>query len=481
MYLNKIKLYYIIIMNEILYNLGYEIDYKDDKFYDDVYKYYYKKGFTPIILYQITEILSLLFGITLSFFILFGIDWSTILKCNNDCGDISLYINYRQPDIISLLLFFTISLYTLYKMCAHVYNLRNLRDVKNYYTHILHISQEELYTIKWKVVIDRISKIENLTLYEITNKILRRENYFIALFDKEIINIHPSFYSKHLDSCIKHIIIENIDDLNIQSLRKKFILYGLLNFVFSIPILIFYILHFFASNIDEFYSNKNVLGPRRYSIYAKRKFRNYNELEHFFEERLNKSVKHSLEYIKHFPSPSTEILGKFFGLIFGTFVGLFLILSLLDEGILLHLKIFDRTLLFYTAVVGAISAFSRSLIRSPEESIYNPEFVMEEKVVKYTNYMPTRWIGKCNTYKVRNEYIQLFPYIIVLFFYDLLGVLITPYILIFVLSKETESIVNFIKISSIGSNCIYSQNKKEIDDEKMRNSMTSFDENHSMK
>ena len=234
MYLNKIKLYYIIIMNEILYNLGYEIDYKDDKFYDDVYKYFYKKGFTPIILSQITEILSLLFGITLSFFILFGIDWSTILKCNNDCGDISLYINYRQPDIISLLLFFTISLYTLYKMCAHVYNLRNLRDVKNYYTHILHISQEELYTIKWKVVIDRISKIENLTLYEITNKILRRENYFIALFDKEIINIHPSFYSKHLDSCIKHIIIENIDDLNIQSLRKKFILYGLLNFVFSI-------------------------------------------------------------------------------------------------------------------------------------------------------------------------------------------------------------------------------------------------------
>jgi autophagy-related protein 9 len=302
-------------------------------------------------------------------------------------------------------------------MCAHVYNLRNLRDVKNYYTHVLHISQEELYTIKWKVVIDRISKIENLTLYEITNKILRRENYFIALFDKEIINIHPSFYSKHLDSCIKHIIIENIDDLNIQSLRKKFILYGLVNFVFSIPILIFYILHFFASNIDEFYSNKNVLGPRRYSIYAKRKFRNYNELEHFFEERLNKSVKHSLEYIKHFPSPSTEILGKFFGLIFGTFVGLFLILSLLDEGILLHLKIFDRTLLFYTAVVGAISAFSRSLIRTPEESIYNPEFVMEEKVFKYTNYMPTRWVGKCNTYKVRNEYIQLFPYIIVLFFY----------------------------------------------------------------
>ena len=83
-------------MNEILYNLGYEIDYKDDKFYDDVYKYYYKKGFTPIILSQITEILSLLFGITLSFFILFGIDWSKIFKCNNDCGDISLYINKKD-------------------------------------------------------------------------------------------------------------------------------------------------------------------------------------------------------------------------------------------------------------------------------------------------------------------------------------------------------------------------------------------------
>ena len=105
--------------NEILYNLGYEIDYKDDKFYDDIYMYYYKKGITPIILSQITEILSLLFGITISFFILFGIDWNAIFKCKNDCGDISLYINYRQPDVISMLLFLTISLYTIYKICKH--------------------------------------------------------------------------------------------------------------------------------------------------------------------------------------------------------------------------------------------------------------------------------------------------------------------------------------------------------------------------
>jgi autophagy-related protein 9 len=465
-------------MNEILYELGYEVDRKEDKFYNDIYMYYYKKGFIPIILSQITEILSLFFGISLSFFILFCVDWNNLLKCNTDCGDLFSYVNLKEPDLISLLLFMTISSYTLYKMCFHVYNLRNLLVVRNYYLHILNISAQDLCTIEWKHVVYKISKIENLTMYEITNKILRKENYFIALFDKEIINIHPLYYSNHLDSCVRYIILENIDEISIRSLRQKFILYGLLNLIFCVPILIFYILHFFASNIDDFYSNKNVLGHRRYSAFAKRKFRNYNELEHFFEERLNKSIKYSLEYIKQFPSPSTEILGKFLGLVFGSFVGLFLILSLINEDILLHLKVFDRTLLFYTAIVGGVSAFARSLVRSPEESIYNPQSIME-KVVKYTNYMPSRWIGKCNTYKVRNEYITLFPYIFVLFLYDLLGVLISPYILAFVLSRESVNIVNFIKINSIGNNCVFSQNRRDIQDEKMSNSITIFDDNHS--
>ena len=36
---------------------------------------------------------------------------------------------------------------------------------------------------------------------------------------------------------------------------------------------------------DEFYSNKDILGSRRYSELAKWKFRDYNELSHFFEKR----------------------------------------------------------------------------------------------------------------------------------------------------------------------------------------------------
>ena len=58
-------------------------------------------------------------------------------------------------------------------------------------------------------------------------------------------------------------------------------------------------------------------------------------------------------------------------------------LSIIDENILLYIKIFDRSLLFYTGMIGAISSFSRSLIKNPEDTIYKPTKYMKKIQGKY--------------------------------------------------------------------------------------------------
>ena len=135
-------------------------------------------------------------------------------------------------------------------------------------------------------------------------------------------------------------------------------------------------------------------------------------------------------------------------------------------------------------IVTALSSLSRSLIKSPEECVYDPNGVMK-KIVEYTHYMPKRWEGKCNTYIVRDEFLSLFPYKIILFYYDLISVFTTPYILIFVLSKKSYDIMSFIKLNTIyddniGSNiCLYAQKKQNFDDDKMKQSLTFFHSNMS--
>ena len=90
---------------------------------------------------------------------------------------------------------------------------------------------------------------------------------------------------------------------------------------------------------------------------------------------------------------------------------------------------------------------------------------------------------KCNTYYVRNEFLKMFKYKIFLFLNDLLSVITTPIILIFVLPKQSEKIINFLINNTVykkesGNNCVFSQ-FKNINNKKMELSISMFNENNS--
>jgi len=379
---------------------------------------------------------------------------------------------------------FFATIFTIFKTFMYISNYKNLIYIHDFYKNKLKISLKDLKTSHWSYIIKEITKqtSSNLTIQDITNIILQKENYYTALINNNIINV--KFYTQQLDINLKYIILSDIQNITTSKLKRKFILYGLFNILISIFIFIYLFIYFFVSNIDDFNSRSDKIGSRRYSVLSKLKFREYNELKHFFEIRINKSLKYANEYINQFPSPVTEVLCKFVCLICGAFIGFFLILSLLDESILLYVRVFDRSLLFYMGLIGTISSFAKGFIKTPEKSVYSPNSVMK-KVIEYTHFEPPEWNDKLHTYKVRNEFLNMFPYIIVIFLYDLISVLVTPFILIFVLPSQASKIVNFIKIhtiqkENIGFICSFAEFNNNKKDKKMSNSISIFNENHSL-
>ena len=100
---------------------------------------------------------------------------------------------------------------------------------------------------------------------------------------------------------------------------------------------------------------------------------------------------------------------------------------------------------------------------------------------KHTKYIPIKWKNKFHTYDVRDDFLNFFPYKLLILFNDLLGVLTTPFTLIFGLSRNCEEIFDFIKMNTIyikkvGSicSCSYHDNSSKLKD----SSMIIFDENH---
>ena len=460
-------------------------------FYKDLYGYYYKGGFKTIIISEILEIISLLFGISFIFFIFNMIDWEKILHCGKqndivDCGDISIYIKPTQPNFFLLLILILGLFFVACKIASFIFKYNRILEVCNFYTNTLKISYDELQTVSWNNIINKISINKQLTPYEITNIILKDENYLVALINSNLLNVYKKVYTKQLEFNLKYILLFDIDNLDAKKVKKDFVKYGILNLIFSPFIFLFLIVYLFIKYVDEFYSieNNKIIRTRKYSIYAKWKFREYNELRHFFERRISKSSIYANEYINQFRSRNMEVFAKFLCIISGGFIGFFLILSILDESILLYVRFLDRSLIFYAGIVGIISPISRNFIKSTETKIYNPETIMKEKIYKYTRYMPDHWKNKCNTYNVRDEFLSLYPYTIYSILIDLLSIFTTPFIMIYRLPSQSEELVEFITKNStsfpkIGKICSYAHfNSDDYKTKKMTNSISLFEENH---
>lgn len=64
----------------------------------------------------------------------------------------------------------------------------------------------------------------------------------------------------------------------------------------------------FSASIQEYHKNPSSIGGRTYTPYAKWKFREFNELPHLFQTRLDSSHPIAKKYIDQFPKERTALV-----------------------------------------------------------------------------------------------------------------------------------------------------------------------------
>merc|ERR1719163_192691 len=124
-----------------------------------------------------------------------------------------------------------------------------------------------------------------------------------------------------------------------NDLRNRFYMAGVVNLVLSPFIFMFMLIYFFFKHAQEMHKNPSTVGTRTWSHLARWKIREFNELEHFFDHRINSSFKAANEYVLQFPSNELAVLAKFVVFIAGSFASVLILLSLVDESLLLYVKV----------------------------------------------------------------------------------------------------------------------------------------------
>ncbi|XP_057836521.2 autophagy-related protein 9 [Cryptomeria japonica] len=480
-----------------------------DRFFERLYKYYCEHGLRCIVIRWIGNNVSLGFTIVFSGICLLCVDWHGLisLKCGGPGGDAVecdlAKVAFRKHPLKPFTLYTAVvvgylglfSLYWIFCFLIFFLQLKDTLEIRDFYQKSLNITDQELQRMSWSAVlektiqfqsIERLCVVKDLSAHDVVMRIMRKDNYLIGMLNKGVLALsipqwvpgagpvvqrevngteNRLILTKTLEWSLKWCILQYMFDRNFLirrdfinnpgSLRKRLMIVGFLMLVLCPFLVIFMLVYLFLMHAEQFYNHPSTALSRRWSNLAKWLFREFNELEHLFKSRLSGGIEHANDYVRQFPSPVVSLIAKHVSFVAGGLEAILIFIAILEES-LLEGQLFGRNLLWYTAVLGAIIAISKSLITEDFQE-FDHEGTMA-LVAQHSHHMPKSWRGAENSEYVRREFEALFQYTGVMLFEDMASLFVTPYILIFLLPKQVDAILQFIQdftvnVDGVGDVC----------------------------
>ncbi|KAK4194605.1 autophagy-related protein 9 [Triangularia verruculosa] len=479
-----------------------------DKFIKEVYDYYMGCGITAIVTERLLHLLNVAFIAVLLTFLTQCVDYSRI-RGSQKLSQIIVPQCTRKMSGWWNLGLWLFAFYFIWKAIQYILDLRRLYHVRDFYIYLLNIPDHDMQTITWQEVVARVMALRNhnsktataltpaqrhfigsqskerLDASDIANRLMRRENYLIALFNKDILDLtiplpflrNRQYFSRTLEWTLMFSVLDMVFDEQGQvnqkflrsdrrgeiseKLRARFRFAGVMILVLSPFVSLYLVIYYFLMYYHEIQKNPSLLSSRSYTPLAEWKFREFNELPHLFQKRLDMSRAYATHYMDQFPKVKTEMVARSVAFVSGALATVLALASVFDPELFLGFEITpDRTVLFYTAIFGSIWAVAHGM-QSDEDAVFDPEYAMRN-VIEFTHYEPDHWKDRLHSYDIKLEFAELYKPKVVIFVEEILGILTTPFVLFYSLPKCSDQIIDFFReftlhIDGLGYVCTFAE------------------------
>ncbi|KAI1332273.1 autophagy protein Apg9 [Xylariaceae sp. FL0255] len=470
-----------------------------DVFIRDVYDYYLGAGMWCILLDRFLHLLKVAFVATLLTLLTQCIDFTKIRQSKSLAQILIPHCTKEMWWVWNLSLWLC-SFYFVWKAIQWVLDIPRLLHIRDFYVHLLNIPEEDMQTVSWQDVVLKVIELrdqnvktatnitpsqrrflskqlghtvasqskERLDAHDIANRLMRRENYIIALFNKDILNLtapipflnNRQLFSKSLEWSVQFGVLDLIFNESGQvhqhvlksdhrgqlsrQMKSRFTFAATMNLIFAPFVTAGLVIDFIFTYYNEFKTNTSSIGARQYTPLARWKFREFNELPHLFEERLNLSYPFAKHYLDQFPKKKTESAARTVQFFVGALIAVIAIVGFSDPEMFVDFEVFPGMNAFaFVAILTTVWAVARGMI-SEENNVFDPEFAMQN-VIEFTHYEPDQWKDRLHSYDVKMEFSDLYKPRIIIFIEEILGVLVTPLILLFTLPNCSDQIVDFFR------------------------------------
>ena len=449
-----------------------------DKFFNEIYIYYYKGGYRCMSTQIYLDNIIYLFTIHFLMFILFFIEWNKLISPetkNLENIELSSFISskyFYNHKYLAYGFYILLMNYYLYFFYSSINLINSLKRIYKIYHHKLHLRTKNLESLYFDDIIKLLIILQekegycrikdNLTKYDIIARINRRENYIIAMISNKIISFNLfgiNFFSNYILDFVKNNFMTFMIEENQVEINKKFynpnyfrikILSQILIQLITIPSeLIFRIIFFLFKNADNLKSIDKITRNKWTNdiIYQ---FKNYNECKHHLGNRIYKSYRPTETFLSCFKQKIYSIIGKTFILICGSFFLFFLILTIFVDIKVTNISIFGYNFLSFIMIIGILMGlFNNSNNSNENDTLENFPFKLKQYKEMCNNIIniPSDW-NKNEIYRNYHIISQSFKNNIILFINELLSIILFP-VLWFKLFWNYHVIIDFVKNNSV--------------------------------
>ncbi|KAF2030814.1 APG9-domain-containing protein [Setomelanomma holmii] len=479
-----------------------------DTYMREVYEYYIGCGIYSMLLRRALSLLQSAFVVGFITFLGWCIDYSK-LSGSNKMSQVVVPKCTKGIHGFWIFALWVFTIYWLYSFYSIITDLPRLRAMHDFYHYLLDIPDRDIQTIQWQQIVSRLMALRDLNLatasnlspetrklldsksrqrldaIDIASRLMRRDNYLIALFNKEILDVtvpipflgNRYIFSEttrwHVNLAVMEFVFSgpngqfNQDFLKernrrelVRRLKGRFFYTGIISIICAPFAVLFVLASYLFKYFTEYHKDPGQLSNRDFTTFAQWKFREFNELPHLFARRRNMAYPYANLYLAQFPKDKTEQISSFVAFIAGAFAFVLVAFTLLDSELFLTFEITPgKTAIFWIGVLSTIYRVARG--SSPQEDqVTDPSYYLNH-VIYHTRYEPDSWHDRLHTDEVRAEFSKLYQPKILIFAEEILSMVITPFLLMFRLPQCSERIVDFFRefsivVDGLGVTCSYS-------------------------
>ncbi|EON63863.1 hypothetical protein W97_03091 [Coniosporium apollinis CBS 100218] len=477
-----------------------------DKFLNEVYYYYYNHGMWSILLARLIMLLRTAFVVGFMTFLSFCIDWKALPHSKRMPEVIVPQCTQKIHGLWNIALWLS-SFFWICTLFRYIYEIPQLWQMHNFYRHVLEIPDSDIQTVSWQYIVQRLMTLRdanpatNQTLsnarrtwlgtqskqrmdaHDIANRLMRRDNYLIALFNKDILDLtvpvpffgNVKYFSKTTEWNIQQCVLDFVFDDNgqvrtafldtkyrrqlIESLNRRFVFAGAVSIVTGPASVVFFCISYFFRYFTSFQKEPSKLSSRAFTPLADWHFREFNELPHFYQRRKMMATPYADQYLQQFPKDKIEQISHFVAFVSGALAAVLALASFWDSELFLGFELTPgKTVLFWLGVLTPIYLAARSST-SEDTVVMDPEYALEG-VLQFMHHSPAHWQDRLHTDEVRKEFSAMYQMKVLIFAEELLSMIFTPLVLIYSLPRSSERIIDFfreftIHVDGVGHVCSF--------------------------